>query len=95
MGYLLQDHVDKEKENYGFMKKEGKIMERLNEMRLISTSGFWPGFTLGRPDPRFLSRLGLVNFFYLIFSLTWTNQDLKSTILNSDEHINSDEHTAK
>jgi len=61
-------------------------MERLNEMRLISTSGFWPGFTSGRSDPEFLSRLGLVDFFYLIFSLTWTNQDLKSTILNSDEH---------
>lgn len=46
-------------------------MERLNEMRLISTSGFWPGFTWGRSDPEFLSRLGLVDFFYLIFSLTW------------------------
>jgi hypothetical protein len=62
-------------------------MERLNEMRLISTSGFWPGFTSGRPDPGFLFRLGLVKILYLIFSLTWTNQDLKSTILNSDKHI--------
>jgi len=46
-------------------------MERLNEMRLISTSGFWPGFTSSRPDPGFLSRLGLVNFFlsYFFFNL--------------------------